>query len=153
MNLILNLSPGDYSAMETEGYLHNTLGYEVITETHNLDKLAEVGMGEKLIIVGHGTVDKMGGPNGTKYNAGQVADILAKGGLSGKVEIELYACETGLGRAPFALNLKVALIQSHKIMSSVSAPRGWLSIEPGGHLAVEQASGMVPDNKAFFKIF
>jgi len=85
-----------------------------------------------------------------------LADLLAKkGGLRGPVNILLVACETGWHRNPYALNLKVELVQRHKIMCAVSADtvRGRV---PGRSLHVGEMtpdggwSAKTPDNKAMY---
>jgi hypothetical protein len=57
------------------------------------------------------------------------------------VDIVLLACNTGLLGAPYALELKVCLVQSHKIMCSVSAPRGTVGTNLLGQWKVKLPSG------------
>lgn len=57
----------------------------------------------------------------------QLATALADSGLRGPVTILLFACEGGLTGAPFALELKVALVQGHKIMCAVLGAKGMLA--------------------------
>jgi hypothetical protein len=98
-----------------------------------LCKLAQVGWGEKVVINGHGDPDTLGDLTYT-----QLAALLAKGGLKGPVSIELIACETGWGGAPYALNLKVELVQAHKIMCAVSAPTHFISVLDDASLYVDE---------------
>jgi len=165
MNVILNLSPHNAATDDSVAYLqmHAYQGAVVLTgppdadhlDAADVSKLAEVNVPhEKVAITGHGTVDKCGGSAGTLFTARDVSDILAKGGLHGPVEIELYCCDTGMSGAPFALNLKVALVQAHKIMCSVSAPTGWLSPDDkwDGSWTVEVADRVFkPADKAFYR--
>ena len=150
MNLILRLDVGDGTIDRSTRILRDKLGYEVITAENMLYKLKDVGQGEKLIINGHGDPDSLGGLSYT-----QLAALLAKGGLKGPVEIQLIACETGWGGAPYALNLKVELVQSRKIVCSVSAPTHFISVQSDASLYVDEDDVLgnpvaTPANKAFY---
>jgi hypothetical protein len=153
-SLILRLDVGDQVIDRSTLILQQQKGWDVITPNSNLSKLGNVGRGETLIINGHGDPVSLGG-----YSTSGLAALLAQGGLRGPVEIQLIACETGWGGAPFALELKVALVQGQKIMCSVSAPTHFVSVQNDGSLYVDKdvvgAGGQlipqaVPANKAFY---
>src|SRR5262245_57583413 len=116
-SLILHLGGADPVIIRSTQIMHQTFGFEVITPTYNLHKLEEIVRGDILVINGHGDPVSLGG-----YSVKDLASLLARAGLRGPVEIELIACETGWGGAPYALELKVDLVQSHKIMCGVTAP-------------------------------
>lgn len=154
MNLILRLDVGDTTIDNSTRILRQQLGYEVITQNNMLYKLAEVGRDETVIINGHGDPTTLGNLTYT-----QLAALLAKGGLKGPVNIKLIACETGWGGAPYALNLKIELVQAHKIMCAVSAPTHFVSVMDDASLYVDQdvvgpggqlVATPTPANKAFY---
>src|SRR5678815_3783313 len=122
-NLILRMDPGDATIDNSTEIFRRTKGWEVITEAAGLDKLATIGSNENLLINGHGSPTTLG-----NKTVSELAALLAKGGLRGPVNIELVACETGWHRNPFALELKVTLVQSHKIMCAVSAPTRFVGV-------------------------
>jgi hypothetical protein len=92
-----------------------------------------------LIINGHGNTTTAGG-----MTVCQLAKMLYDSGLKGPVEIVLLACMTGTLGAPYALELKVALAQSYKIVCSVSAPRGTVGANLKGEWKVT-ANGVRSD--------
>lgn len=154
-NVILRLDTGDTTIDRSTRIFRDTLGWEVITDTNMLYKLGEVRRGEEVLINAHGNPNRLGG-----YSPKDLAALLAKGGLKGPVSIKLVACETGWGGAPFGLELKVALVQSHKIMCSVSAPKNFVSVRNDASLYVDKdvrapggrvVATAVPANKAFFE--
>lgn len=130
-NLILRMDPGDATIDRSTQIFHNQKGWEVITEAAGINKLATIGMGETLLINGHGDPTHLG-----NKTVAQLAKLLADGGLRGPVVIELIACETGWHRNPFALNLKVELVQGYKIMCSVSAPTRFVGVYDDSSLLV-----------------
>lgn len=136
MNLILRLNEGDTTIDTSTRILRQQRGYEVITRNNMLYKLGEVGRDETVVVNGHGDPSTLGDLRPT-----ELAAILAKGGLRGPVQVELIACETGWGGAPFALELKVALVQGHKIMCSVSAPTRYVGVNDDASLYVGELDG------------
>jgi len=130
-SVILRLDIGDQVIDTSTRILREQLGLEVITADNMLYKLGSVGLGESVIINGHGDPTSLGGLNVT-----QLAALLAKGGLRGPVTILLIACETGWGGAPYALELKVALVQGHKIMCAVAAPTRFVGVNNDATLHV-----------------
>ena len=78
--------------------------------------LSRVSRGDTLFIVGHGSTKTLAG-----HSPSQLASILTSNGLSKAVNIYLYSCNTGFGGAPYALELKMQMVQS-KILCSVLAP-------------------------------
>jgi len=152
-SLILRLDIGDTIIDRSTRILREQLGLEVITAENMLYKLADVGANETVVINGHGCPTSLG-----NLSVSQLAALLAKGGLRGPVNIVLIACETGWGGAPYALELKVALVQSHKIMCSVSAPTRFVGVQDNASLYVGEldaggnfaAGGQTPANKALF---
>jgi hypothetical protein len=89
-----------------------------------------------------------------------IAVACALRALRGPVEIVLISCETGWGGAPYALNLKVDLVQAHKIVCSVSAPKRFVTLNPDAsqrvaELTFDDAGNItsatdVPAPKAFY---
>lgn len=153
-SLILRLDAGDATIDRSTRIFRETLGREVITDKNMLYKLADVGRGEEVLINAHGTPSRLGG-----YTAKELAALLAKGGLRGPVNVKLVACHTGWGGAPFALELKVELVQGQKIMCSVSAPKNYVSVRADSSLYVDEdveapdgslVATAIPQNKAFF---
>ena len=78
--------------------------------------LSRVSRGDTLFIVGHGSTKTLAG-----HSPSQLASILTSNGISQPVEIYLYSCNTGFGGAPYALELKMQMVQS-KILCTVLAP-------------------------------
>jgi len=122
---ILRMNEGDAAVDRGATALSTDTGYPIILESQCVGKnelLSGIQRTEKLIIHGHGSTTKIG-----KKTAIQMAQLLADSGLTGPVVIELMACKGGMTGAPFALELKLALVQGHKIMCSVSGAKGVLS--------------------------
>lgn len=82
--------------------------------------LSNVAHGDFLFIVGHGSAVQM---TLAGHKPHELAKILTDNGLSNPVNIFLYSCNTGFGGGPYALELKIQLVQK-KILCSVSAPTG-----------------------------
>jgi hypothetical protein len=125
-NLILRMNVGDSAVDRGTTALQAQTGYAVVTETYlaahpDEKKLSEIRSGEKLLIHGHGNPRRLGGKG-----VQEMARLLADHGLKGPVVIELYACKCGMTGAPYALELKVELVQGHKIMCSVMGMKGTL---------------------------
>jgi len=116
--------------------LHNQTGFTVYTETYLNGHAGEKLLGNikssgDLYLHGHGEPSKLGDKTPT-----EMAKFLADQGLRGPVVIHLYACNGGTGGAPFALELKVALVQGHKIMCSVDGAKGYLDLTGGGNWSI-----------------
>jgi len=86
----------------------------------NLTGLTNVSRGDTLFIVGHGSAVKM---TLAGHSPANLAEILTDNGLSQPVNIFLYSCNAGFGGGPYALELKMELVQK-KILCSVIAPTG-----------------------------
>lgn len=141
--LILRMNEGDAAVDRGAAGLHNDTGYAIVLESALVGKneqLAGIGSGETLVIHGHGSTTKIGGKT-----AVELAKILYDSGLKGPVEIILMACKGGMTGAPFALELKVALVQGHKIMCAVTGAKGVLTRNRGtGEWGVKTGDGKVP---------
>ncbi len=134
-NLIFRVDEGDAVIDRSTIILRNVTGYEVVTETANSHKIGGMGSGATLLINGHGDTTTLG-----RFTVKQLAEYLAGKGLPSPVNIELIACETGFGRSPFALELKVELSQAHKIMAKVTAPTRYVAVLDNGQKAVMDAT-------------
>ena len=134
-NLILRLDVGDSVIDRSTAILRKSTGAQVVTPSNMPYKVAEVGPGETLLINAHGDSTTCGG-----YTASQLAAFLAQKGLRSGVNIEIIACETGFGGAPFALELKTQLVQGHKITCSVSAPTRYVAVGDNGQRQVLDAT-------------
>jgi len=113
-------------------YLHffedenTTLGMETKTSIQQqfgavdiaLNNLGTVKSGDALFLIGHGTPTDLSG-----YTPPTLAKLLTDNGLSQPVQIFLYSCDTGFGGAPYALELKIQLVQL-KVLCTVLAPTG-----------------------------
>ena len=122
---ILRMNEGDVAVDRGATALSTDTGYAIVLESQCVGKnelLSGIGRTEKLIIHGHGSTTKIG-----RKTSAEMAKLLADSGLTGPVVIELMACKGGMTGAPFALELKLALVQGHKIMCSVSGAKGVLS--------------------------
>jgi hypothetical protein len=141
--LILRMNEGDAAVDRGAAALHDETGYDIVLESALAGKnelLAEIGSGETLVIHGHGSTTKIG-----RKTAIALAQLLADSGLKGPVEIVLMACKGGMTGAPFALELKIALVQGHKIMCAVAGAKGVLSRNRGtGEWSVKSGGGKVP---------
>ncbi|MBE0616335.1 MAG: hypothetical protein IH608_00225 [Proteobacteria bacterium] len=134
-SLILRLDTGDAVIDRSTKILREQTGYEVITDTNMTYKLATIGRNENLIINAHGDATSCG-----NYSVTELASLLARKGLKGPVNIQIIACETGFSGAPYALQLKMELVQAHKIMANVSAPTRYVAVQDNGHTAVMDAT-------------
>jgi len=124
-SLILRMNEGDAAVNRGATGLQTDTGFAIVLESalvRKNDKLASIGDGEELIIHGHGSPATLGGKTVI-----ELAKLLADSGLKGPVTILLFACEGGLTGAPFALELKIALVQGHKIMCAVAGAKGILT--------------------------
>jgi hypothetical protein len=111
--------------------LRTDTGFEIMTETDLIAhaserKLGDLKSGGDLYLHGHGSPTELGDKTTTA-----MAKFLADHGLRGPVAIHLYACNGGTGGAPYALELKVTLVQGHKIMCSVDGAKGFLDLAGG----------------------
>lgn len=134
-DLILRLDVGDLVIDRSTKILREQTGYEVVTDRNMTYKLADITRGGNLIINAHGDPATCGG-----YTAKDLAKLLADKGLKGPVNITIIACETGFGGSPYALNLKMDLVQAYKIMANVSAPTRYVAVQDNGHTSVMDAT-------------
>lgn len=134
-SLILRLDTGDAVIDRSTRILRGQTGYEVVTDRNMTYKLGSIGRGENLIVNAHGDSTTCGG-----YTTTQLAALLAKHGLKGPVNIQIIACETGFGGAPYALGLKMELVQAHKIQATVTAPTRYVAVQNNGNTAVMDAT-------------
>src|SRR4051812_3759832 len=113
-SLILRMNEGDPAVTRGATGLQAETGFTIVLESElagKNEKLAGIKNNEELIIHGHGSPTTLGGKTSI-----ELAKILSDSGLTGPVMILLFACEGGSTGAPFALELKLALVQGHKIM-------------------------------------
>lgn len=139
-NVILRLNPGDSVVNTSLDRLKKKFPGDVATATSNLDKIGKLKSGDRLFVLGHGNRSALG-----KLSAHDLADLLAKAGLKSGVTVELVACNSGSGGAPFALELKQQLV-SHKIVpKSVSGGTNYMVVDdtgaPGTRTAARGADG------------
>jgi hypothetical protein len=137
------MNEGDAAVNRGMAGLHAETGYAVVLESELVgknEKLAGILPNETLIIHGHGSPTTLGGKSPTG-----LAKLLADSALKGPVSIILFACEGGMTGAPYALELKVALVQGHKIMCAVAGAKGILTRNRGtGEWGVKTGSGKQP---------
>jgi hypothetical protein len=142
-SLILRMNEGDAAVNRGVATLVTDTGYAVVLEsalTGKNELLAGIKGDDQLVIHGHGSATKLGGKK-----AIQLAKLLADSGLSGPVLILLFACKGGSTGAPYALELKVALVQGHKIMCAVLGAKGTLTRnKTTGEWGVVTSSGKKP---------
>jgi hypothetical protein len=128
--------------------LHTQTGHTIVTETylnaHTADQLlADIKKSGDLYLHGHGEPKALGGKSPIA-----MAKFLADQGLTGPVVVHLYACNGGTGGAPYALELKVALVQGHKIMCSVDGAKGFLDLANGNWSIAKNLSDPVGSGPA-----
>jgi hypothetical protein len=119
------MNEGDPAVTRGATGLQAETGFAIVLESElagKNDKLAGIKNDEELVIHGHGSPTTLGGKTPI-----ELAKILADSGLTGPVLILLFACEGGSTGAPFALELKLALVQGHKIMCAVTGAKGVLT--------------------------
>jgi len=142
-SLILRMNEGDAAVNRGVAGLHAETGFAIVLESALAGKneeLANIKDGEQLIIHGHGSSTKLGGKT-----VAELSKLLADSGLKGPVTILLFACKGGMTGAPYALELKVALVQGHKIMCAVMGAKGVLSRnKTTGAWGVHTSSGKKP---------
>lgn len=134
-NLIFRVDEGDLVIDRSTVILSKLTGFEAVTESAGSQKISAIDKNGTLIINGHGNETTLG-----RFTASQLASYLAKKELTSPVNIELVACETGFGRAPFALDLKTELSQGHKIMAHVTAPTRYVAVDDAGNREVLDAT-------------
>jgi hypothetical protein len=151
------MNEGDAAVDRGSAGLHTDTGFAIVLESAlagKNDKLAGIKTGEELVIHGHGSPTTLGGKTAT-----QLAKLLADSDLKGPITILLFACEGGLTGAPYALELKVALVQGQKIMCAVAGAKGvlsrnratgaWSVITSSGKKPMGDAGTMYGTTKAF----
>lgn len=128
--------------------LKSQTGFDIVTETQliankNNQTLANLKSGGALYLHGHGEPAALGDKSPT-----EMAKFLAEHGLKGPVVIHLYACNGGTGGAPYALELKVALVQGHKVMCAVDGAKGFLDLAHGNWSIAKNESDPVGSGPA-----
>lgn len=92
-----------------------------------------LGHGDTLYIIGHGNTRKLGG-----YSPAEMATLLAKAGMPSGVAVELVACNSGSSGAPYALELKIQLVQNKILPNGVSGGTGYMSVKSDGTTTVRK---------------
>lgn len=128
--MILRLHPGDATV---DGALSRlaTDGREVVTEASNSSKIGGLAEGDTLFILGHGQPNDLGG-----YSPSALADYLASKGLKSGIAIQLVACNSGSGRAPYSLELKVALVSKKIVPKSIQGGTNYMQVKNDGSISV-----------------
>lgn len=127
MGLILRMDVGNAVIDRSTRILREQTGFDVVTPNNMTYKIGQIAKHGTLIINGHGNQESLGG-----YSAADLAALLAQHKLPSPVNIELIACNTGFGGAPYALELKVELAQKHKTPATVSAPTRYVAVAGDG---------------------
>ncbi len=102
-------------------------GVSVIRESSGLHRLRELRRGDHLAILAHGNRTSLGGKS-----ASELADLLARNELQSGVGIELVACNSGSGGAPFALELKQQLVSRKILPAYVTGGTGYMWVKTTG---------------------
>lgn len=108
-----------------------------------LNELGNVKSGDVLFLIGHGAPTVLSG-----YSAADLAKLLTDNGLGQPVQIMLYSCDTGFGGAPYALELKIQLVQ-RKVLCTVVAPTGPINSQFGVRTTAKSAlygTGRLPQD-------
>jgi hypothetical protein len=128
--MILRLHEGDVTV---DGALNRlkTAGRTVVTETGGLEDLATLAAGDTLFILGHGATTTIGGKT-----ASTLAKLLSDNGLESGIHIELVACNSGTGNAPFALELKTSLVSQKIVPASVSGGTNYMQVKSDGSISI-----------------
>lgn len=128
--MILRLHPGDATVDGAQGRLA-TAGRTVVTEAAGIGGISALGSGDTLFILGHGEPNDLGG-----YKPSALADLLAANGLKSGVAIQLVACNSGSGRAPYSLELKVSLVSKKIVPASIQGGTNYMQVNADGTLSV-----------------
>ena len=129
--LILRLNEGNAAVDRNLARLETT-GRKTVLVSTGVDAIGDLVAGDTLFILGHGSTSSLGG-----YSASELAALLSKAGLKSQIAIELVACNSGTGNAPFALELKTQLVSKKVVPSSVSGGTNYMIVgQDGGHKSV-----------------
>ena len=128
--LILRLHPGDATVDGAEARLKSG-GRTVITVASGLATLSTLVKGDTLFILGHGEPDSLG-----DYRAADLAKLLADNDLASGVAIQLVACNSGSGRAPYSLELKQALVSRKIVPASIQGGTNYMQVNADGSLSI-----------------
>jgi hypothetical protein len=138
--VIVRMNEGDAAVDRGAAALHADTGFPVVLESQMTGKNELLAGCDDLVVHGHGSTTKLG-----RKTAVELAKMLSDSGLTGPVKIMLMACKGGMTGAPFALELKVALEQGHKIMAAVAGAKGVLTRNrTTGEWGVKTGGGKVP---------
>jgi hypothetical protein len=126
--MILRLHEGDVTVTGSLGRLQ-TPGRTVVTESGGLGNLATLAAGDTLFILGHGSPSTLGGKS-----AEALAKLLADADFKSGISIELVACNSGTGSAPFALELKTQLVSRKIVPRTVAGGTNYMQVKGDGSL-------------------
>ena len=128
--MIFRMHEGDLTVTGALGRLQ-TAGRSVVLESTGLDNIGNLVATDRLFILGHGETTNIGGKT-----AAELAKLLTSSGLKSGVHIELVACNSGTGNAPFALELKVELVSRKVVPASVSGGTSYMQVAADGTTTV-----------------
>lgn len=124
---VLRLHEGDAVVDLAESNLRSRGGVTVIKESSGIERLGQMHKGDQLAILAHGNRTSLGGKS-----ASDLAGLLAKNELPSGIGIELVACNSGTGGAPFALELKQQLVSRKILPAYVTGGTGYMWVKSGG---------------------
>ncbi len=128
--MILRLHPGDATVDGAQSRLA-TPGRTVVTEAAGIEGISGLAAGDKLFILGHGEPNDLGG-----YTPSALAQLLASKGLKSGIHIQLVACNSGSGRAPYSLELKVSLVSKKIVPASIQGGTNYMQVNADGSLSI-----------------
>ena len=102
-------------------------GATIVTVSGGLSAIGNLRRGDHLYIIGHGSPAKLGGKT-----AAEIASLLASNGLHSEVAIELVACQSGSTGDPFALELKMQLVNNKILPAYVCGGTNNMQVKPDG---------------------
>ena len=128
--IVLRLHPGDGTVDGAEARLAAP-GRDVVTEAAGIERIADLVSGDTLFILGHGSSSTLGG-----YKPAELAKLLADNELKSGVSIQLVACNSGSGRAPYSLELKVSLVSRKIVPASIQGGTNYMQVKSDGSLSI-----------------
>lgn len=128
--MILRLHPGDTTVDGAQARLASP-GRAVVTEAAGIEGIADLESGDTLFILGHGEPNDLGG-----YSPTELAQLLSSNGLKSGISIQLVACNSGSGRAPYSLELKVSLVSRKISPASIQGGTNYMQVNSDGSLSV-----------------
>ena len=128
--MILRLHPGDATVDGAQTRLASP-GRAVVTVAAGIEDIAELGSGDTLFILGHGQPNSLGG-----YTPTELAQLLSSSGLKSGVSIQLVACNSGSGRAPYSLMLKISLVSQKIVPASIQGGTNYMQVKNDGSLSI-----------------